>query len=155
MGNLLSRSTSYEEREKVIQNRYTYNSLYQLIQEEGFFDHSYNYDSLYNRIEEDGSANEINDFNQIIKNANSHFTYDLAGNLTQQKTHDKNIRYEYDIFDRLVRVTQNGEATEYTYDELNRRLTKISPNRIQYFIYQGQNEIGSVIFKAIFKSFAF
>ena len=126
-----------------LSHRYTYDDLYQLIEEEGAFYHSYKNDSLYNRVEKNGKQHKHNDLNQCLDDGEDEYVYDSSGNLIQEG----DTRYEYDALDRLIRVCRPNEYTQYTYDAMNRRLSKRTIRnghtiQKERYLYHGQNEIG-------------
>ncbi|MBX7066089.1 MAG: hypothetical protein K1X28_02545 [Parachlamydiales bacterium] len=118
---------------------YTYDDLYQLTKETGQFDHTYSFDSLNNRLQRDGEMYEINSLHQIA----SHFKYDLNGNPVQHN----NTIYSYDALDRLLRIEAPEFIQIFEYDSLHRCLSKRTiqngNEKREYFLYDGQNEIGS------------
>jgi RHS repeat-associated protein len=118
---------------------YDYDDLYQLTSESGLFAHSYLYDSLYNRLKKDSELYQVNALNQAI----SHLEYDKNGNPKRQN--DKT--YTYDALDRLIQITTPAQIQTFQYDSFHRCLSKtITQNNhqeIQYFLYDGQKEIGS------------
>ena len=88
-------------------------------------------------------------FNPTINPANNHittsgFTYDAAGNMTNDTVHsytydaEGNItkvdggstaQYAYDVFNRRIHVQTASTTTEYTYDYAGRRISSwLSPN---------------------------
>lgn len=140
VGNLISRQLN--EGLGNTSFKYQYDSLNQLIEEEG---HRYAHDSLYNRIEKDGNLCECNLLNQLQSDGRNRYTYDRNGNLFTKTASDKNeTLYTYDALDRLVGIkTENKEIT-YSYDAFNRRLTKTTDdNEVTRYLYAGQNEIGT------------
>ena len=133
VGNIIRLRTQNDE------SVYSYDKLYQLTSESGLFAHEYANDSLYNRLQKDQEQIQVNDLNEDI----SHFEYDKNGNpIVQGDTH-----YTYDALDRLIRIESPQLRQELTYDSLHRCLTKTTiQNGVQetrYFLYDGQNEIGS------------
>jgi len=130
-------------REMKIQNdllSYTYDDLYQLTSETGPFAHAYIYDSLNNRLQKDSLAYQVNDLNQL----SSHFQYDLNSNPISQG----DTTYTYDALDRLIKIETPTQTQIFSYDSLHRCLAKTTlqnnTSSTQYFLYDGQNEIGSV-----------
>jgi RHS repeat-associated protein len=115
---------------------YTYDPLYQLASESGMFAHDYTYDALHNRIQKDGESFQINALNQL----EGIFEYDLNGNPLQVD----GLKLTYDALDRLIRVEGKEFVKTCTYDYLNRCLSKTTNGKTVYFLYQGQNEIGSL-----------
>jgi YD repeat-containing protein len=130
IGNIRQMEVRGEER------RYTYDALYQLTSESGTFAHDYTYDSLHNRVQKDGEIFEINALNQLA----GVFKYDSNGNPLQVN----GLRLSYDALDRLIRVEGDGVVETFTYDYLNRCLSKTTNGVAVYFLYHGQNEVGSL-----------
>lgn len=118
---------------------YTYDDLYQLTSEKGQFDHTYACDSLNNRLQKDGEIYKINALNQIP----SHFDYDLNGNPIRHNE----TTYQYDALDRLIRMETPNFTQIFEYDFFHRCLSKTTiqngEQKTEYFLYDGQNEIGS------------
>ncbi|MBF8263371.1 MAG: hypothetical protein HW387_1036 [Parachlamydiales bacterium] len=118
---------------------YLYDKLYQLTSESGLFAHEYANDSLYNRRQKDQERIQVNDLNEDV----SHFEYDRNGNPIRQN----DTRYTYDALDRLIRIESPQQRQDFTYDSLHRCLTKTSVqngvSETRYFLYDGQNEIGT------------
>ncbi len=121
---------------------YTYDDLYQLISEK---DHTYAYDSLYNRLQKDTVSYTINALNQIP----SEFKYNPDGN---PYIHG-DTRYTYDALDRLISIEDTTKKLQFTYDSYHRRISKTilalenglwKPIQTTFFLYDGQNEIGSI-----------
>lgn len=129
VGNILCMQISGESY------RYTYDPLYQLLSESGPIPHNYSYDSLFNRTAKDGAAHAVDGLNCLV----SDFSHDLNGN----PTHIGNAHLTYDALDRLIQIETPQETYTYTYDYQNRRLTETSSNGIHFFLYDGQDEIGS------------
>ncbi|MBA3816780.1 MAG: RHS repeat protein, partial [Parachlamydiaceae bacterium] len=134
--------------------RYSYNDLYQLRTEAGITTHDYQYDSLYNRIQKDNKNHIHNDLNQLLNDGDATYTYDLNGNLLKKVSGNEVINFSYDALDRLVSFADSNQYVRYTYDEANRRLSKeichkeaaeqSTSKTTTKYIYQGQNEIGSL-----------
>lgn len=123
---------------------YSYDDLNQLTEETGLFAHIYSYDSHYNRTRKDEQGYLINSLNQ-----NPSCTYDLNGNPLSYRL----WRMQYDAFDRLICIEDPRQRLTFTYDADHRRLSKqvyakengqwILKKQL-HFLYDGQNEIGSV-----------
>lgn len=151
VGNLLQ--YTIKDALGTVENKFSYDDLYQLTSEQGVSSHQYAFDSLYNRIQKDALLHTVNQLNQLTSDSKTTYSYDLNGNL-KQKT-PENVRYDYDALDRLISVTKDNHQTRYTYDSFNRRLSKTSlqqdhltktwheKNRVRYFYQQGQNEVGA------------
>ncbi|MCA6598699.1 MAG: RHS repeat protein, partial [Pseudanabaena sp. M57BS1SP1A06MG] len=130
--------------------RYTYDDLHQLNSETSTTSHTYQHDSLYNRLVKDDQRFDFNSLHQLLGDKLGAYTYDPNGNLAER--HEQ--KYTYDAWDRLLTVTQGNTRFSYTYDDLSRRLSKSKAlwdsltntwltQDVQYFLYQGNNEIGS------------
>lgn len=128
-----------------ISHDFTYDNLYQLMSETGEVPHSYAHDSLCNRVSKDSQQYVLNALNQIVQQTNCHYSYDMNGNLIKKIEGPRITEYKYDALDRLITVTQGKQITTYSYDAFNRRLSKNHEGKIQHFLYQGQNEIGSLV----------
>ncbi|WP_249274151.1 RHS repeat-associated core domain-containing protein [Parachlamydia sp. AcF125] len=129
--------------------KYEYDSLYQLSREDTLSSHTYQHDSLFNRFGKDEQSFEFNALNQLLGDKLGAYSYDRNGNLAEKGDQ----KYTYDAWDRLISVTTDTKRFTYVYDELNRRLCKEAaqwdpsthdwtPQEKQYFLYQGENEIG-------------
>ncbi len=130
---------------------YSYDDLNQVICETGLFSNNYQFDSHNNILLKNNNVYEVDDLNQLKACDDSIFEYDKNGNLIKKTSFTGSIFYEYDSLDRLVRVTDPLFYTlEFKYDPFNRRISKISKynsflkfDDCKYFLYDGQNEIGS------------
>ena len=110
--------------------------------------YTYSYDIYGNRVSQTALQSGYN-FNPLINPdtnqiTTSGFTYDSAGNMTNDTVHsytydaEGNItkvdggstaQYVYDAFNRRVHVQTSSGATEYTYDYAGRRISSwLSPN---------------------------
>jgi len=121
-------------------SHFTYDELYQLTSESGLFNHTYQHDSLYCRLTKDDERYQINALNQIA----SHIAYDKNGNSLQHG----DIKYAWDALDRLIRIQTPDALQTFTYDSQHRRLSAVTRScqgeeTTDYFLYDGQNEIGS------------
>jgi RHS repeat-associated protein len=133
---------SYNSTEKELQ--YSYDSLYQLNEEKDEENTTqYNYDSLNNRTSKDLENYKINHLNQVIKDGQTDYRYDLNGNLIQKTEGILTWSYSYDPLNRLISVTtpENKEVT-FIYDPFNRLITKKTEEETLHFIYNDQQEIG-------------
>lgn len=130
--------------------KYSYDHLYQLSREDSVSSHTYQHDSLLNRFTKDEQIFDYNSLNQLLGDKLGAYTYDRNGNLAEK--YDQ--KYAYDAWDRLISVTTENNRFTYVYDDLNRRLCKEAARwdpftnewtaeEKQYFLYQGENEIGS------------
>lgn len=152
VGNILE-STLYDSIGKMTSS-FAYDDLYQIINETGSSTHAYSYDSHYNRLTKDGKKYRLNPLHQLLDDGTNLYSYDNNGNLKEKKSDDHTSSFTYDALDRLTTFTKDDQKTVYTYDENNRRLSKTFfkladedhwelLDTIRY-LYQGQNEIGSV-----------
>jgi RHS repeat-associated protein len=125
------------------QATFTYDDLYQVIEETGRFAHRYQFDSHNNRLQKDTQRYEHNALHQFVDH-----TYDRNGN---PKTY-RDARLFYDALDRLISIQAPQLRIDLTYDSFHRRLTKtvavLQGNIWQeterlFFIYDDLNEIGA------------
>lgn len=151
-GNLIEQRQKDFEGERTL--RYRYDDLYQLVSEEGMANHTYQYDSLYNQTLKDDKIHSYNALNQLLNDSDASYTYDLNGNLLKKASANETLNFAYDALDRLIGFTNGHQEVHYWYDDTNRRLTKevflkgngdgwVPELSIKY-VYQGQNEIGSI-----------
>ncbi len=143
IGNLLKREVKDEQGQIIY--TYTYDSLNQLISEDGFISHTYKNDSVYNRTAKDNQPYDINALNQLKSQTNYSYRYDDNGNLIEKTTDNNQINYIYDALDRLIEVRHGDEVTTYNYDSFHRRLRKTRNGTITHYIYHNQNELGATI----------
>ncbi len=133
VGNILSMRLQQE-----ILN-YTYDDLYQLIEETGLFAHHSTYDSMKNRLSKDEENYEVNALNQLI----SHLSYNTNGCPTSLGT----TKFIYDALDRLIAIITPNMVQRFGYDCLHRclfkRTVRSNTQQTLYFLYDGQKEIGS------------
>ncbi|NGX43861.1 MAG: putative deoxyribonuclease RhsA [Candidatus Anoxychlamydiales bacterium] len=130
---------------------YSYDDLNQIISEAGLFSNSYQFDSHNNRLLKNDDLYKVNDLHQVDANDDFEFEYDENGNLIKKTFSNGSVFYEYDSLDRLIKVTDPSlYDLEFIYDPFNRRISKISKynsffqlDDCKYFLYDGQNEIGS------------
>lgn len=124
---------------------FSYDDLDQLILEN---EHTYSFDSLNNRIQKDTLAHTVNSLCQITDEG---YTYDANGNMLTDGKHT----FVYDTQDRLIEVKKENRSIRYTYDPFHRRLSKASfvngkpTTHHERFLWDGQNEIGSIQEKKI------
>ena len=142
IGNLLQRNVTDKQGE--LTYTYAYDSLNQLISENGFISHTYQHDFIYNRTSKNEQPYTINALNQLLSQTNCSYKYDDNGNLIEKISNDQQTRYVYDALDRLIEVRKGPHTTKYTYDSFYRRLSKDHDGLITYYLYQNQNEIGAV-----------
>lgn len=123
---------------------YTYDPLSQL-QHEGEKTHCF--DSLGNSLDD-----QVNQFNQIIANAECKLFYDDSGNPIRQHFSDKAIAFSYDAFNRLTSIQEAGQKrVNYVYDPFSRLYAKESyilktteaQRTKKYYLYDHEAEIGT------------
>lgn len=136
-GNLLNRCVGS------LKFSYTYDDLYQLTSETGSQNHTYANDSIYNRRSKDSQIYTVNDLNQLLHQKEWDYHYDANGNLRLKSSDQEKVEFHYDALDRLIEVKNGPDITTYTYDSFHRRLSKTTNGISTYFLYYGQNEIGS------------
>ncbi len=133
MGNILHLLTQDNH------SHFSYDELYQLTSESGVFNHTYRYDSLYCRLSKDQEPYQTNALNQVT----SHILYDKNGNPLRYK----DTQYTWDALDRLIQIQTPQYSQTFIYDSQHRRLsatTQSTTEKTEYFLYDGQNEIGSL-----------
>lgn len=136
-----------------ITSQYSYDSLYHLTSESGAHNHTYTFDSHHNRTQKNGTENIINALNQLTHQGGKDYAYDPNGNQSKLITPISEIEYQYDALDRLTAIINGSHKTQYLYDAFHRRLKRTSFNLdsgtwietdTTLFMYQGDNEIGSL-----------
>lgn len=74
--------------------------------------------------------------------AGQSYSYDLAGNVTQEPFAPTNKAYVYDAENHQVRFTVNGQATQYSYDGDGRRVKKTNPDgSVVVFVYDAAGQM--------------
>jgi RHS repeat-associated protein len=131
--------------------KYSYDELYQLVKEEGFFHSNFEYDSIFNRVSKNGEKYSVNDLNQITDVDEISFSYDRNGNLISESLDGVEREYRYDALDRLVEVLTERERFVFEYDGFNRRVSKrvdcfesgeFVEKYTHFYLYDDRNEIG-------------
>ena len=136
---------------------FQHDELKRLTEESGAHVNRYTYDSIENRLNKNQNRYEINALNQIIKEGDTDYIYDVNGNLVETKNPSSGqIHYSYDALNRLVAAIQDKNFyVQFTYDPFHRRMNKISYkwdqktdewvlDRNYRYLYDGNNEIGVV-----------
>ncbi len=122
---------------------YSYDDLYQLIEEDGAFSHTYVCDSHYNRLQKDDEKYKFDDLNQLVT-----AVYDKNGNVKSSK----GVLCSYDALDRLICVETPTRKLVFSYDSFHRRLSKTIYERSEdnwnaidqhLYFYDCQHEIGA------------
>lgn len=130
-------------------NHYSYDGLSQLSEENTT---TYASDSLYNRTQKDAQSYTINDLNELLSYASTHYSHDRNGNLSTKTTPSGSSYFTYDPLNRLTEVHSNDQKVQFIYDPLGRRLSKIVYERTslgfketlnENYLYQDQDEIGA------------
>jgi RHS repeat-associated protein len=75
----------------------------------------------------------------LVSNQLSGYTYDAAGNMTQDPT--DGVTATYDAEDRMTAATKNGVSTTYTYDAQGNRVRKDVGGNFTEYLYFGSNII--------------
>lgn len=138
VGNLLQRDIT--DALGPVSNRYQYDALYRLTQEDGFCHHRYQQDSLHNRLAKNNRLSTLNALNALIDSGSQRYSYDAQGLPTQCVSVDGTTHYRYDAIGRLLEVQNETGKQTYQYDSFHRR-THVDDKRM---LYIGQNEIGVV-----------
>lgn len=119
-----------------------YDDLYQLTKENGT---RYAHDSLHNRLKKNDVEYTINGLNQVVQHGDEQYEYDKNGNLVLETSPGQSIKYSYDALDRLIRVKKGESEYHYRYDGFNRRISKEMGDKVEDYIYQVNQEIGSYL----------
>ena len=119
---------------------FSYDPLYQLIAESGRFSNQYTFDSLNNRRSKSGVSQEVDELNQLLKDSEHAYEYDLNGNRTSKG----NTRYLYDALGRLIAFSDGDVNISYKYDPLGRCYERQEVDTIIQYIYQFDTEIGAL-----------
>ena len=118
-GNLLEQTL--RDPQGMITSTFSYDDLYQLIDEKGVLDAAYKNDSLNNRLQKNDDPYTINALNQLVSDNDTSYEYDKNGNPIQIGS----MRLSYDALDRLILLERPGfSRSEYAYDESHRRISK-------------------------------
>jgi RHS repeat-associated protein len=152
VGNLLE--MSFKDPLGEVTNSYSYDGLYQLVEERGIFNTSFKNDSLSNRLRKDDQAYSINSLNQLTSDSENTFSYDKNGNPTSVFIHGITYVLSYDGLDRLIALERpQVSRTEYEYDSWHRRIQKknfswengawAQKKQIR-FLFFNQREVGSI-----------
>ncbi len=96
--------------------------------------------TTFNSLRYDGHSRKFNACNALLKQRKHRYSYDLNGN----RISDGLNKYKYDALDRLIEVTTSSSKYRYVYDALNRRVARLNDNQVEYYLWQKQQEVGSV-----------
>jgi RHS repeat-associated protein len=149
-----NRLVKYENADTLgnLNYEYAYDSLNQLICEDGIAHHTYKYDARFNRIKEDEINYENNALNQLLSQGQKRYAYDLNGNRKSTSSDQLYIECKFDTLDRLIEVIDNDKKIKFEYDAFHRRMSKQVLlkteqcwNEVHYekYIYVTDFEIGS------------
>ncbi|MGZ3732547.1 MAG: RHS repeat domain-containing protein, partial [Parachlamydiaceae bacterium] len=119
---------------------YTYDACDQLLSEKGNAEHTFKYDWQGNPIAHNGNKRQFDSFNALMKDGSRQYTYDQNGN----RTCDGVNTYRYDALNRLIEVKTPKTAVRYIYDALDRRIAKIEGKKKTRYLWQNQQEIGTI-----------
>ncbi len=120
-----------------------YDDLYQLTEEVAVKTHTYTHDSISNRLSKDRASYSIDGRNMLLSTSEDAFIYDKNGNLLEQRSPVKTLRFAYDALDRLIKVSDGSQEVTYFYDNFHRRIAKcVNGEQHKYYIYLGQREVG-------------
>lgn len=113
----------------------------------------YQYDEA-GRLSDDGSAYKYDDLGHRI-NPGIQLTYDENGNMIKIEGPSEKRKMKYDAFNRLVEVVlDDATIVKYRYDSFGRRVSSCRNQEPSvYYLYDGQDEIGSLDEKGSFLSF--
>ena len=117
---------------------FTYDDFYQLVQEPG---RTYRTNCLGDRILYGEREALYSSTRQIQRLGDETFLSDPNGNLQEHS----GVHYSYDALDRLVAVETKQGRVEYTYDPYHRRVSRKEGASLEYYLYQGQEEIGAIL----------
>lgn len=131
-------------------NRFKYDELGRLVEEDSLEKRTYALDALGNDL----SNGQYNELNQLLENSEFLFEYDLNGNRTKKtsKINGDKFEYRYSAENRLeeVKVFKSGnilsKTITHSYDSLGRRIIRsvqdhLAPTKsyTRKFIYERQN----------------
>ncbi len=151
----LGRLQKYSQSDSIgmTDHQFGYDQLNQIISEEGDDQHKYAYDSRFNRTQKDGAVYTNNDLNQLLSQSASSYDYDRNGNRKTLTRAGETFHCTYDSLNRLISVTNSSVQVTFQYDVFNRRMQKsvskplngiYEPIDVEKYIYEGDDEIGSV-----------
>lgn len=127
--------------------KYEYNSLGQISQENGLFNHTYFHDSLGNLKQIDSKNFTYNSLNELISDSTFTYSYDHRGNLKEILSKDGKTSFSYNACNQLISCRKsNSEKVDYKWDVFGRRIQRVDSekNEPQRMIYVGTTEIGSI-----------
>ena len=125
-----------------LEEQFAYDRLNHLTFESSFANR-FAYDSLSNCLTKNTQDWTTNTLNQLTATPTATYVYDLNGNLKNES--NPSITYEYDALNRLVSLERNHVKTHFSYDALNRCTQVKDPSGTKNLLYQGNQEIGSIL----------
>ena len=111
-----------------------------MLAENGTASHQFAYDWQGNSIAYDGCERQFNVCNFLLQDKERKFTYDKNGNRKGNGTNT----YAYDALDRLIEAKTKSGTYRYVYDALGRRIARIHDEKTTYFLWQQDQEIGTI-----------
>jgi RHS repeat-associated protein len=111
--------------------------------ETGIENNHFQYDSLGNCVQKNKSALNVNALNQVEKDDQSEYVYDLNGNLIKQT--QPPVTYTYDALNRLICCGQANNKTSFTYDAFGRCLEIKDQVETRSLLYIKNKEIGAMV----------
>jgi RHS repeat-associated protein len=126
-----------------LENQFTYDRFDHLTSETGEATQQFTYDSVGNCLSKNEKAWSVNSLNQVEQNGDSTFTYDANGNIKTQS--DPAVTYEYDALDRLTVIESETNRVVLSYDAFGRCLSIEVNSHKKNLLYQGEQEIGSMV----------
>ncbi len=119
---------------------YSYDNLYRLTHaESSVWTASWSYDRYGNRLSQTTTGVSYSETLSISSTTNrvSGWTYDAAGNVTNDGTHT----YQYDAENRLIKI-DNGSTAQYAYGPQGERASKIAGGVTTYFYWGIGEKVG-------------
>lgn len=131
---------------------YQYDTAGRLIRSvDDFGTTNYQYDALGNIL---GNGRTYDNANRLILDANTAYSYDANGNLTQKQetTTGARVAYTWNAKNQLLKMESYADGTSatpvstttYTYGPLGRRWSKTVDGVVARYVYSGDNRIGTL-----------
>lgn len=121
-------------------SRYLYDPADRLIEVEGLTPERFVHDPAGNLIGVNEERGGLVKGDRLVLLGDRHFSYDAAGNLTEERRGKAGrlvTRYAYDSDNRLIRAETPNGVSQYRYDPLGRRIAKVTPEGETRFVYDG------------------
>ncbi len=119
---------------------YSYDNLYRLVQaESSVWTASWSYDRYGNRLSQTTTGVSYSETLPVSSTSNrvSGWTYDAAGNVTNDGSHT----YQYDAENRLIKI-DGGSTAQYAYGPQGERVSKIAAGVTTYFYWGIGEKVG-------------